>query len=282
MTTPGPQPRPAPRKDGLGGVLTAVAPAPGANPAGEPAKPQIAAWPVVEVFGPTVQGEGQLAGVPTHFIRFGGCDYHCSWCDSLYAVVPAEWKDAPRLSALEITNAVADLGDGPRWVTLTGGNPAIHDLTTLCSRLHEAGYRVTVETQGSRWRPWLVEVDHLTISPKPPSSGMTKKHDKKWRVFLDSCVRTQRYTPATSIKIVIFDDADLEWARGVLDDGRKRHWPLYLSVGTDQGLPAEETKQQVITRYAWLCDRVKGDAAFSDVAVLPQLHVLAWGVGRGV
>jgi 7-carboxy-7-deazaguanine synthase len=47
-------------------------------------------YPVVEVFGPTIQGEGALAGLPTLFVRFGGCDYRCSWCDSLLAVLPEQ------------------------------------------------------------------------------------------------------------------------------------------------------------------------------------------------
>lgn len=45
--------------------------------------------PVIEIFGPTVQGEGAEAGVPTHFLRLGGCDYRCAWCDTMYAVDPA-------------------------------------------------------------------------------------------------------------------------------------------------------------------------------------------------
>ncbi|TIU92326.1 MAG: 7-carboxy-7-deazaguanine synthase QueE, partial [Mesorhizobium sp.] len=41
---------------------------------------------VSEIFGPTIQGEGMLIGLPTVFVRTGGCDYRCSWCDSLHAV----------------------------------------------------------------------------------------------------------------------------------------------------------------------------------------------------
>ena len=46
-------------------------------------------YPVIEIFGPTIQGEGSEAGLATHFIRVGGCDYRCSWCDTMYAVDPA-------------------------------------------------------------------------------------------------------------------------------------------------------------------------------------------------
>ena len=51
---------------------------------------------VVEVFGPTVQGEGPYAGRVCHFLRLGGCDYRCSWCDTPYAVDPAQVRKVPR------------------------------------------------------------------------------------------------------------------------------------------------------------------------------------------
>ena len=43
---------------------------------------------ISEIFGPTIQGEGPLMGRPTVFVRTGGCDYRCRWCDTLYAVLP--------------------------------------------------------------------------------------------------------------------------------------------------------------------------------------------------
>ena len=48
---------------------------------------------ISEIFGPTIQGEGPLIGIPTIFVRTGSCDYRCSWCDSLYAVLPQYKKD---------------------------------------------------------------------------------------------------------------------------------------------------------------------------------------------
>lgn len=47
-------------------------------------------FPVVELFGPTIQGEGAVAGQFSHFVRFGGCPRRCSWCDSMHAVLPEE------------------------------------------------------------------------------------------------------------------------------------------------------------------------------------------------
>src|ERR1700755_3591138 len=134
--------------------------------------------PVIEICGPTIQGEGAEAGMPTHFVRLGGCDYRCSWCDTMYAVDPTRVRaNAERLSVDEILARLVGLGGQPRWVTLSGGYPALHRLEALVEQLHEAGFLVAAETQGSVWRPWLASLDRLTISPKAPSSGMaTERH----------------------------------------------------------------------------------------------------------
>jgi hypothetical protein len=65
--------------------------------------------PVVEIFGPTIQGEGAEAGMATHFVRVGGCDFRCSWCDTMYAVDPEVVRaTAEKLSSQEIVGRVAD------------------------------------------------------------------------------------------------------------------------------------------------------------------------------
>src|SRR3954453_18768223 len=91
-------------------------------------------FPVIEVFGPTIQGEGAEAGLPTHFVRFGGCDYRCSWCDTMYAVDPATVRATARPSSTnQIVDELSTLGGAPEWVTLSGGNPALHHLGPLVS-----------------------------------------------------------------------------------------------------------------------------------------------------
>src|SRR3954470_4973626 len=85
-----------------------------------------ATFPVVEVFGPTVQGEGPDAGIPAYFVRFGGCDWRCTWCDSMHAVDPAEVRaHAERLTATEIVDRLRALPPGPGLTVLSGGNPAL-------------------------------------------------------------------------------------------------------------------------------------------------------------
>src|SRR5215211_1387636 len=98
------------------------------------AKSKVAAkiFPVIEIFGPTIQGEGAEAGLPCAFVRLGGCDFRCSWCDTMYAVDPAEVRaNATRLNSDQIVSELRGLGGEYEWVILSGGNPALHDLTEL-------------------------------------------------------------------------------------------------------------------------------------------------------
>lgn len=241
----------------------------------------LAALPVVEIFGPTIQGEGTLAGLPTYFVRFGGCDYRCSWCDSLHAVLPAQVRaNAERLYPAAILDRIAELPDGPEWITLSGGNPALLELGGLVEALHARDFKVAVETQGSKWRGWLEDVDCLTVSPKPPSAGMADKVDRDLARFMRD---TGGANESDALKIVVFDDADYEWAREIL--AAYPDWPAFLSCGTDPPAEGEDyttTLVRIGDRYRWLCERAAGDPALARARILPQMHVWAWGHARGV
>jgi 7-carboxy-7-deazaguanine synthase len=252
--------------------------------------------PVVETFGPTVQGEGALAGLPTMFVRLGYCDYRCEWCDSMFSVEPAQVSEnAERLTAGEILERLRPGWFPGMYVTLSGGNPAIHDLTELVEILRYYSWRVAVETQGSIWRDWLATVDHLVVSPKPPSSGMaTSRHREQTEAFLDAAQTWIPERQKRSIKIVVFDQKDLDWARELLVSRKAamEWWDSFLSVGTPpitawgaewkHATSEAEVRRQVCDRYRWLCEAVAGDDAFVSTRVLPQLHVLAWSHSRGV
>jgi 7-carboxy-7-deazaguanine synthase len=249
-----------------------------------PAKPArrhaagIVTLPVIEIFGPTIQGEGPDAGVPAYFVRFGGCDYRCSWCDSMHAVDPAEVRvNAEHLTVEQIIQRITALPAGPSLVVLSGGNPALLDLDSLVLALRQDHKRVAVETQGSRWRSWLADVDRLVISPKPPSSGMASSHAlATLRTFIDKATSAS----APALKLVVFDQADLDWAAARHRD--YPHLPLFLSAGTDVGLPDEDTLVRLRERYRWLCEKVARRTDLRTASVLPQLHVIAWGTARGV
>lgn len=234
--------------------------------------------PVIEIFGPTIQGEGWPAGLPTYFVRLGGCDWRCSWCDSLHAVLPEHVRTAPRRTVVEIVHELDALPNGAAWVTLSGGNPALHDLGELVELLHARNFGVAVETQGSRWKDWLAKVDHLTVSPKPPSSGeVGTRQSIQVENFLS---RLYMEGASASLKIVVFDEADLAWA---LETADAYAWlPFFLSCGTDS--QGGESLQDTAERYRWLCEAVaSADRPSSRRArVFPQLHVIAWAHRRGV
>jgi len=139
---------------------------------------------ISEIFGPTIQGEGALIGQPTVFVRTGGCDYRCSWCDTLHAVDSKFRDDWRPMTAADIFARVRELSGGrPIMVSLSGGNPAIQPLGELIALGKSRGYQFALETQGSIAQDWFAELDVLTLSPKPPSSGMTTDFQK-----LDECV----------------------------------------------------------------------------------------------
>lgn len=234
---------------------------------------------VSEIFGPTIQGEGALIGRPTVFVRTGGCDYRCSWCDSLHAVDPS-FRDtwAPMTAAAVLAEVARLSGQKPLLVTLSGGNPAIQPLGALIALGRAQGYRFALETQGSVARDWFGDLDMLVLSPKPPSSAMTVD----WRAF-DECVAAGK-DAKTVLKIVIFDEADYLWARDVA--GRYPSLPVCLQPGNHTPPPpgddsAAVDQMGIDARMRWLVDRAVGDGWFA-ARVLPQLHVMLWGNRRGV
>lgn len=168
---------------------------------------------VSEIFGPTVQGEGLLIGRPTVFVRTGGCDFRCAWCDTLYAVLPNyhdEWRPmTPEAMMIEVERRS---GGKPVLVTLSGGNPALQPLAPLIALGHDKGYSFAMETQGSVAQPWLCDLDWLILSPKPPSSAMVMD----WNLF-DACLTAakpnHRGAPRLVLKIVVFDEDDYAFAR---------------------------------------------------------------------
>jgi 7-carboxy-7-deazaguanine synthase len=231
---------------------------------------------IAEIFGPTIQGEGALIGEPTVFVRSGGCDYRCSWCDSLHAVDTAFRHSWAAMPTQAVWAEVVRLSGGRALtVSLSGGNPAIQDFTALIARGHAEGYRFACETQGSIAKPWFADLDTLVLSPKPPSSGETVD----WDAF-DACLAAAQGARAIVLKIVIFDDRDYAWARAVAD--RYATLPLYLQPGNLEVDPAVAVNPQGLAdRLLWLVEKTMADGWFAP-RILPQLHVLLWGNKRGV
>ncbi|NKE06230.1 7-carboxy-7-deazaguanine synthase QueE [Mesobacillus selenatarsenatis] len=238
--------------------------------------------PVMEIFGPTIQGEGMVVGQKTMFVRTAGCDYSCSWCDSAFTW-DGSGKDLIRqMDAEEIWQELKSLGgDGFSYVTISGGNPALlKNLSNFVYLLKENEISVCLETQGSKWQDWFLDIDALTLSPKPPSSEMKTDFE-----VLDQIVdglKGKGSLSNASLKIVVFDDVDYAYAKSVHQSYPEL--PFFLQVGNDD----IETEDQMnlmsslVDKYEWLINKVMCDVEMNNVRVLPQLHVYVWGNKRGV
>ena len=112
-------------------------------------------YPIVEIFN-SVQGEGYHTGTPSIFIRFGGCNLQCSWCDTDFS----KWD---KMTVSEIM-AVLSKWETKR-VIFTGGEPAMQKLRPLSDELHSKGYNIAIETNGTiELEEGLV--DWICVSPK--------------------------------------------------------------------------------------------------------------------
>lgn len=183
------------------------------------------ALPINELFY-SLQGEGRLAGVPSTFVRTSGCNLRCWFCDSYHT----SWE--PSGDWMDVEAIVEEIeGHGADHVVLTGGEPLIHDASeVLLTRLAEAGYHTTVETNGTVVPD--VPLDLASVSPKLASSTPTPERDPKgegeWeerhedrRIDLGSLTAIcERYDH--QLKFVVTDREDMNEIMGLLSRLRER------------------------------------------------------------
>ncbi len=138
----------------------------------------------------TIQGEGAYQGQAAYFIRLGGCDVGCVWCD-----VKESW-DINAHPHFEIEQIVAEASQyAGRLAVITGGEPFMHDLKDLTSSLKQQGFRTHVETSGAH--PYSGDFDWVCLSPK------------KFKAALP-----EFYPLADELKVVVYHPSDLQWAVG--------------------------------------------------------------------
>ena len=143
--------------------------------------------PIMEAFY-TIQGEGYFTGTPAYFIRTGGCDVGCLWCD-----VKDSW-DAKKWPKQSVAELVATAKAHPsRTAVITGGEPMMHDMEMLTLSLRKEGFKTNVETSGTR--PLSGYWDWICFSPK------------KFKKPLD-----EYYEKAHELKVVVYHPSDLRWA----------------------------------------------------------------------
>lgn len=136
----------------------------------------------------TIQGEGAYQGEAAYFIRLGGCDVGCVWCD-----VKESW-DASQHPIVHVDDIVAEASQHPsRLAVITGGEPLMYDLAPLTDKLRERGFRTHIETSAAH--PVTGNWDWLCLSPKK----------FKWP-------REEVLPLANELKVVIYNKSDFKWA----------------------------------------------------------------------
>ncbi len=148
--------------------------------------------PVMEYFY-SIQGEGYYSGRPAFFIRLAGCDVGCVWCD-----VKESWEAGEHKSLSvdflvdEVQKTKAD------FVVITGGEPAMYDLSELTEALKKINCYIAIETSGVY--PLRGDIDWVCFSPKKFKKPLL-----------------ENYAKADEIKCIVFNKSDFEWAEQHLD-----------------------------------------------------------------
>ena len=136
----------------------------------------------------TLQGEGRYTGQAAYFIRLGGCDVGCVWCD-----VKESW-DASKHPLMKIDDMVDHVvASGVCIAVITGGEPLMHDLTGLTHALQAKGIKTHIETSGAH--PLSGTWDWICLSPK------------KFKAPLDEVIEA-----ASELKVVVYNTSDFQWA----------------------------------------------------------------------
>lgn len=213
---------------------------------------------VSEIFS-SIEGEGKRTGYMSIFIRLTGCNLRCSYCDTKYAQVQGR-DDSEVLSIDELIDKIKVF----QWkrITLTGGEPLLHDVKDLLWRLCIAGYEVNIETNGAV--PLLKKRYaniFYTMDWKCPSSGENGKMLKENLSLL---------TRDDVLKFVVGNETDLNEMKRIVSEYQREKPLFYVSPIFGEIEPAE------IVEY------IK-ENKLKDVCVQIQLHKIIWNPeARGV
>lgn len=181
--------------------------------------------PVMEEFF-TIQGEGKYTGTPAYFIRLGGCDVGCVWCD-----VKESW-DAENHPSFKVSDLVHRAGQvDADLVVITGGEPAMYDLSNLCDGLRSIGKTISIETSGCY--PLKGSLHWYTFSPKKFKKPINEAYEK-----------------ANELKVVIYHKSDFDWA---IDHAKKVNQDCLLYIQ-----PEWSKKDQLMNEIVAFTKRNKG------------------------
>ncbi len=222
----------------------------------------------------SLQGEGQLAGMPSVFVRTSGCNLRCNWCDTPYA----SWQPEGRTMAVE--EIVAEVKRHPaRHVVLTGGEPMIApEIHELAFQLQELNYHITIETAATV-PPRGIACDLASLSPKLAHSAPDARLDDTWRrkhaeLRWQPAVVAEwiAAAPDYQLKFVVSTEADLAEIEGML-----RETDCLIPPAKVLLMPEGVTVEVLRSRAAWLGELCKA----RGYRYAPRLHVELYGNRRG-
>jgi 7-carboxy-7-deazaguanine synthase len=222
----------------------------------------------------SVQGEGELTGVPSVFVRTSGCNLRCDWCDTPYA----SWEpEGPEMSIGEILDAVAAFP--ARFVVVTGGEPMVaKGIAELAGELRQRGLHVTIETAATI-PPGGIACDLASLSPKlrnsVPSAGRAgeawvRRHEEtRLRPdVIDAWLAAGR----CQLKFVVSEPGQIEEISELLSRLARPVAPEMVQL-----MPEGRTMEELRSRGAWLLDACKA----RGYRYCHRLHIELFGNRRG-
>jgi 7-carboxy-7-deazaguanine synthase len=227
---------------------------------------------ISEIFH-SIQGEGELAGVPSVFVRTSGCNLRCRWCDTPYA----SWQpEGENLSVAEICRRVGAFPS--RHCVLTGGEPMIApEIHELAEALADTGRHITMETAATI-PPGGVRCHLASLSPKLSGSTPSREQDAAWASkheaarWKPAVVREWIAAYAFQLKFVVAQPADLAEIQRMLEE-------IGVPVPPEKILlmPEGRTAEEIRQRDPWLVEACKS----SGFRYCRRVHIDLFGNRRG-
>jgi 7-cyano-7-deazaguanosine (preQ0) biosynthesis protein QueE len=231
---------------------------------------------VSEIFGPTIQGEGAYAGQLVAFIRLGGCNLSCSWCDTPYTWDASRFDLRNEMTRTTIENIVNQvIAIDVEKVIISGGEPLIQQRQAgwenLLVALDDAGIGVHIETNGTIIpnSATLAGVEHFTVSPKLAHSGdsISKRLNRE---ALEAFRKLSIHGAAT-FKFVAEKEEDLDEIAKLVREHDLIHETIWV-------MPEGATREKQLTTLQEIADKV----IERRWNLTTRLHVLIWDLKRGV
>ena len=221
----------------------------------------------------SLQGEGELTGVPSVFVRTSGCNLRCNWCDTPYA----SWN--PEGKQMTVEEIVAEIATHPaKHAVLTGGEPMIAPgIHELAFQLQEAGYHITIETAATV-PPRGIACDLASLSPKLAHSAPDARLDDTWRKkheelrwqpgVVENWIAAGNY----QLKFVVGSEADLTEIEVMIRETGCAVPPSKILL-----MPEGTTVEALRAKAGWLGELCKA----RGYRYAPRLHIELYGNRRG-